>query len=147
MLNKVIHEWLAKCYCNNDCQQRTSFYRCVWQMRACQLNIELSLSPQWDQAQPNITKMANMLSSQWLTGCCGASLSILKTCATFPLALRCILNPGMAQRVARLIILDKWKRQNNCLCLYQHQQSTPPVAFSSQPQVVCLDWTQLSEHV
>lgn len=42
-----------------------------------------------------------------LTGCCGASLSVLKTCATFPLALRCILKLGMAQRVARLITLKK----------------------------------------
>lgn len=40
-----------------------------------------------------------------LTGCCGASLSILKTCATFPRARRCILKLGMAHRVARLIIL------------------------------------------
>lgn len=42
-----------------------------------------------------------------LTGCCGASLRILKTCATFPLALRCILKLGMAHRVARLIILEQ----------------------------------------
>lgn len=40
------------------------------------------------------------------TGCWGASLSILKTCATFPLARRCILKLGIAQRVARLIILE-----------------------------------------
>lgn len=42
-----------------------------------------------------------------LTGCWAASLRILKTWATFPRALRCILKPGMAHRVARLIILNK----------------------------------------
>lgn len=46
-----------------------------------------------------------------LTGCWGASLSILKTCATFPLARRCILKPGMAHLVARLIILEQWERE------------------------------------
>lgn len=40
-----------------------------------------------------------------LTWCWGASLSVLKTCATFPRALRCILKLGMAQRAARLITL------------------------------------------
>lgn len=51
-----------------------------------------------------------------LTGCCGASLSVLKTWATFPLALRCILKLGMAQRVARLMTLKTQHRtstQNN----------------------------------
>lgn len=33
------------------------------------------------------------------------------------------------------------------LCLYGRCQSTPPAAFSSQSQVVCLDWTQLFKHV
>lgn len=56
-------------------------------------------------------------SSRLLTGCCGASLSILKTCATFPLALRCILKPGMAQRVARLMILySKEAKCSACVC-------------------------------
>lgn len=56
-------------------------------------------------------------SSRLLTGCCGASLSILKTCATFPLALRCILKPGMAQRVARLMILySKEAKSSACVC-------------------------------
>jgi len=41
-----------------------------------------------------------------LTGCFWASLSILKTWATFPLALRCMRKLGIAQRVARLIILQ-----------------------------------------
>lgn len=42
-----------------------------------------------------------------LTGCWAASPRILKTWATFPRALRCILKPGMAHRVARLIILQQ----------------------------------------
>lgn len=46
-----------------------------------------------------------------LTGCWGASLRILKTCATFPLARRCILKLGMAHRVAKLIILEQWERE------------------------------------
>lgn len=69
------------------------------------LNLERTLCPEWDQARPNITGTVDTMSLQLLTGFCGASLSILKTCATFPLALRCILKPGMAQRVARLIML------------------------------------------
>ena len=48
-----------------------------------------------------------------LTGCCGASLIILNTWATFPLARRCILKPGMAHLVARLIILQRWQRGSN----------------------------------
>lgn len=57
------------------------------------------------------------LNLRLLTGCCGASLSILKTCATFPLALRCILKPGMAQRVARLMILySKEAKCSVCVC-------------------------------
>ena len=41
------------------------------------------------------------------TGCCGASFRVLKTWATFPRALRCILKLGMAQRMARLMTLEQ----------------------------------------
>lgn len=41
-----------------------------------------------------------------LTGCWGASLRVLKTCATLPRALRCMRKLGRAQRVARLITLQ-----------------------------------------
>lgn len=60
-----------------------------------------------------------------LTGCCDESLSILKTCATLPLARRCILKLGMAQRVARLIILRRTHKND-----MGQMVSLPPSSFT-----------------
>lgn len=78
-----------------------------------------------------------------LTGCWGASLRVLKTCATLPRALRCMRKLGRAQRVARLITLQR----HTHLCSMINYLNEP-LAFSIvHHPVTVVVWKSLSRYL